>query len=241
MFRCATIQFKADHNHPEQNLPQVLNLCEQAKKQNVDVIVFPEMSLTGYLWESEQSIRPYAETSTGNSFQQISKFCLENQCYVIYGFAELGEDDQLYNAQSLVAPTGEKLATYRKVHLFDCDTLWAKSSNQGFITIETPLGNFGLGICMDLNFQDFVDFHIEEQTEFLFFSTNWLEEGEVVHDYWLSCLEGYEKTIFMANTYGYEMIGTVAVEYCGRSAIITNGQIIKSAAFIGNQILITSH
>ena len=87
MFRTATIQYKATAL-PEDNRQKILGLCEAAVKREAKVIVFPEMSLTGYLWPDKKSLSRFAETATGESFCVFSEFCRENECYLSYGFAE---------------------------------------------------------------------------------------------------------------------------------------------------------
>jgi predicted amidohydrolase len=67
-----------------------------------------------------------------------------------------------YNTSILYGPTGDELAVYRKLHLFDCampggltiresDTI---ASGDEVVVAETPLGRLGMSICYDLRFPE---------------------------------------------------------------------------------------
>jgi len=231
--KAAVIQFKADRGKVFSNLAGILSLCRKAAENKAKLIVLPEMCLTGYIWPNREDIFELTEKANGPTFEALSAFCEKNQIYLAYGFAEK-DVDLLYNSQNLIGPNGKLLTTYRKVHLFEMDEFWAHPGDRGFQTIDTDIGRLGMGICMDLNFDDFVDFHIKQNTDYLLFSTNWLEEGLDVHSYWKMRLTGFENTVLMANTYGTEF----NIEFCGRSAVFRNGDFTAETEKTGNQIIL---
>lgn len=235
-FSVATIQFKPRKGLIDINRNEMLNLGTQALEMGAKVLVFPEMSLSGYLWPSQAVVANFAEPSKGKTFQRFSRFCLDNQCYFAYGFAEYF-NGQYYNSQNLIGPDGCLLGTYRKVHLFLMDYNWAIPGNEGFFYVDTPLGRMGLGICMDLNYDDFVEFHIKKETQWLLFSTNWLKEETDIKLYWEKRFSGYQGSVFMANTYGFEDDW----EFYGNSTVITNETVDVFAGNTGNRILLTLH
>ncbi|PCI30768.1 MAG: hypothetical protein COB67_01045 [SAR324 cluster bacterium] len=220
----ATIQFKPVKGDPEENLRKVLDLCGQAITAGAKLLTLPEMCLTGYIWPNASSIRRYAEPALGVSYLQLAEFCRNNQCYLAYGFAETCSG-HLYNAQNLIGPGGGLLATYRKTHLFDADCTWATPGNSGFISVNTEIGKLGLGICMDLNFDDFVLYHQWENTTYLLLAVNWLDEGFHVHPYWLHRLYPFSGTTLIANTHGWEE----RIAFSGNSGV-----------FIGNSCLVAA-
>src|SRR5690606_12672993 len=70
------------------------------------------------------------------------------------------ETGRCYNTSVLVGPTGDVVASYRKIHLFDVDVSddvrfmesdTVKAGDE-VVVAETPLGRLGLSICYDLRF-----------------------------------------------------------------------------------------
>ena len=67
-----------------------------------------------------------------------------------------------YNTSVLFGPEGERLAVYRKIHLFDVDLPGrvtikesdAKLSGDEVVTAATGLGTIGLSICYDVRFPE---------------------------------------------------------------------------------------
>ncbi|GAB4422754.1 MAG: hypothetical protein OHK0011_02050 [Turneriella sp.] len=156
--------------------------------------------------------------------------------FVVYGFAE-SAGAALYNSQNLVAPTGERLATYRKTHLYKADETWATPGDTGFMTIATELGRLGLGICMDMNFDDFVEHHTVNETDIVCFSACWLNEDFPVRHYWLYRLEGFDNTVLIANSFGEER----GVRFRGESSIVSGGGVVAHAPTTGQGVLLAEH
>ncbi len=234
-FLSATIQFKPAWGEADFNLGRILAAMENLSTRGVKLLVFPEMCISGYIFKNRAEIEPFCEAKDGFSFKRIADFCHRHNVYAVYGFAERA-GDFFFNSQNLMGPEG-LLATYRKTHLYEADRSWATPGDTGFLAVDTELGRLGLGICMDLNFDDFVDYHIEHKTQVLCFSACWLDEGFPVATYWLDRLWGYEQTILMANSFGEER-GT---QFRGESAVISGGHLIARAPVGAEDVLIIRH
>lgn len=234
-FVSATIQFKPAWGEPDFNRGRILAAMENLIPAGAKLLVLPEMCISGYIFKSRHEIEPFCEDKTGASYARIADFCHHHGTHVVYGFAER-VGDLFFNSQNLVGPEG-LLATYRKTHLYEADRSWATPGDTGFLTADTELGRLGLGICMDLNFDDFVDFHIGQKTDVLCFSACWLDEGFPVAGYWLDRLWGYEQTILMANSFGAER-GTV---FRGESAVIGGGRLIARAPTDAEDVILIRH
>ncbi len=234
-FISATIQFKPAWGEVDFNRGRILAAMENLSSRGVKLMVLPEMCMSGYIFENRAEIAPFCEDKVGASFELMADFCRRQGVYVVYGFAERA-GDLFFNSQNLVGPDG-LLTTYRKTHLYEADRSWATPGDTGFVTADTELGRLGLGICMDLNFDDFVDFHIEQNTDVLCFSACWLDEGFPVAGYWLERLWGYEQTILMANSFGAER----DTQFRGESAVISGGRLIARAPLDREEIIIVRH
>jgi len=70
------------------------------------------------------------------------------------------EDGRWANRSFVIDGTGEIVARYDKIHMFDVDLAtgesWRESNayvaGEAVVTVETPLGRLGLAICYDLRF-----------------------------------------------------------------------------------------
>ncbi|RSH84550.1 Carbon-nitrogen hydrolase [Apiotrichum porosum] len=62
-----------------------------------------------------------------------------------------------YNSALIASPAGEVVGNYRKTFLFETDKNWAREGS-GFMhwDLPAPLGRVAIGICMDLNPEDFI-------------------------------------------------------------------------------------
>jgi predicted amidohydrolase len=78
------------------------------------------------------------------------------------GPARPAPHDRMFNTSCLVDPTGEIVARYRKIHLFDVElpdqpplresALF--SPGEELVTRDTDLGRIGLSICYDIRFPE---------------------------------------------------------------------------------------
>lgn len=231
------VQFKPIHKEVSLNLTRILTLCEEAAQKGAKLVQLPEMCLTGYLFADKSEILPLAEEKEGPSFQVLSAKAKELGIHLCYGYAERCQEQgelRLYNSQNLIDEKGRLIGHYRKRHLFQADLPWAEEGNLPFQCIQTSLGRIGLGICMDLNFDDFVLYHHQARTEILCLAVNWLHEGGQIHPYWIWRLAGFPETCLFANSYGWEG----KIRFCGQSAVYHQGKILQSAELEGEALLL---
>lgn len=207
---------------------------DSAVKRSARVIILPEMCTTGYVFASPMEISPYCEDQEGETFQLMADFCRRHGVFLVYGFAER-DGARLYNSQNLIDPGGRRLATYRKMHLYEQDFTWALSGNNGFITVDTEIGRLGLGICMDLNFDDFVRFHRHQKTHLICFSACWLDEDLEIAPYWQGRLKGFTNAICIANSFGEER----GVHFRGQSTVIRAGHVIAEGPLDREYVIVT--
>ena len=222
--KAAIIQFSPAYGPAEVNLPSLSRLIREAANAKASLIILPEMCLNGYLYPSREQIEPLAEEANGSSFRFLSQLCHTLNVHLVYGFAEKAST-KLYNSQNLIDSDGHLAATYRKRHLFEADQPWASVGINPYVSVKTTLGKLGLGICMDLNFNDLPEFHQQQKTDLLCLSMHWLDEGLDVHSYWNWRLSGFQGLALISNSFG--TIGDI--KFCGRSSFLQRGLIIKSA------------
>ena len=136
-----------------ENLENMVSAVRKAAANQANLIVFPECSLTGYIFSSRQEALPFAEIIPGPSTEKLVSLCQKLKVYVIFGLLEK-EGDRLFNAAALVGPQG-LIAGYRKNHLpFLGIDRFVNIGDRPFQVHPTPIGNIGMHICYDILFPE---------------------------------------------------------------------------------------
>ena len=155
-FKIALAQIACKRADKKENLKKIENFVEKAKNQSADLIVFPELSLTGYVVRDQ--IYELAETIPGSSTQVIEKIAEKTQTYIVFGMPELSEKTQatIYNTAVLVGPKGY-IGKYRKMYLPTHSVFEEKRYfRPGYqaVAFDTEIGKIGLIICYDIFFPE---------------------------------------------------------------------------------------
>jgi NAD+ synthase (glutamine-hydrolysing) len=146
--KVALVQISPILHDINKNFKQHLEFIEKAKKQNVDLIIFPELSLTGYRLRDlvpEVAINPKHH----NLFHELKQ--LSKEISIVFGFVEEKERGHYFNSAAFLS-NGKTLHIHRKVFLPNYGMFEeAKFFNQGniFSAFQTPFGKIGLLICYD--------------------------------------------------------------------------------------------
>lgn len=151
--KIAAVQMEPRLMKLKENLESILSAVRKAAANQASLIVFPECSLTGYIFSSREEALPFAETIPGPSSEKLTSLCQELKLYVIFGLLEK-EGARLFNAAAFVGPQG-LIAKYRKNHLpFLGVDRFVDIGDGPFQVHQTPIGNIGLYICYDIVFPE---------------------------------------------------------------------------------------
>jgi len=151
--KIAAIQMEPKLMKTSENLENIMSAVRKAVDNQANLIVFPECSLTGYIFSSRQEALPFAETIPGPSTEKLISLCQELKVYVIFGLLEK-EGDRLFNAAAFVGPQG-LITGYRKNHLpFLGIDRFVDPGDRPFQVHQTPVGNIGLEVCYDIVFPE---------------------------------------------------------------------------------------
>lgn len=154
VIKVSTVAFNAKWGDKEKNLNRMKGYIEAAASEGANLIVFPEMALTGYD-DEEDKAKPdkmqskLAEVVPGHSSEAIAELTKKLGVYVAFGMPERDEKDSsiIYNAACVCGPEGV-IGAYRKIHLPYPEPHWATRGTKPFI-FDTPWGPVGLAICYD--------------------------------------------------------------------------------------------
>jgi len=139
----------------ERNLKQISERAAKARKKNVDLLVFPELHLTGYTMRDEVS--HLAESIPGPSTRKVEILAREHGVHIIFGMPEESEvKGVIHNTAVFVGPKG-LIGKYRKIHLPTHSVFEERRyyrPGQEAPVFKTVIGTIGLNICYDLYFPE---------------------------------------------------------------------------------------
>lgn len=144
----ALAQFSPHVGNMETNVHRMIEQINEAKKQHVDIIVFPELSLIGYPAE-DLLLRPSLTKRSEIAFQQLSQI---TDIVIVFGFVNQTEDGQRYNSAA-VMKDGKILGIYNKQNLPNYGIFDEKRYfNEGHqhLVFEYLGHKFGVLICEDV-------------------------------------------------------------------------------------------
>jgi predicted amidohydrolase len=152
----ALAQISSQRENKKENLRKIEELTMRAKEQRADLVIFPELCLTGYVVRDQ--LYELAETIHGPSTRRIAELAHKTGMHVIFGMPELSEKTKatIYNTAVFVGPEGV-IGKYHKRYLPTHSVFEEKRYfRPGYQTaaFDTPLGNIGLCICYDLFFPE---------------------------------------------------------------------------------------
>jgi predicted amidohydrolase len=154
--RLALAQISSKRENKKENLRKIEEFTIRAKEQAADLVIFPELSLTGYVVRDQ--IYELAETIPGPSTKRIEDMAKKTGMHIIFGMPELSEKTKatIFNTAVFVRPKGV-IGKYRKMYLPTHSVFEEKRYfRPGYQTtaFDTELGNIGLCICYDLFFPE---------------------------------------------------------------------------------------
>ncbi|KAF8073961.1 carbon-nitrogen hydrolase [Lyophyllum atratum] len=87
--RIAVVQFSPKIGQVDANIARARELCLKLKPHSIDLLCFPEMAFTGYVFDSAEAISPYLEEPrTGPSSLFCQEIAKQLGCYVAGGYPE---------------------------------------------------------------------------------------------------------------------------------------------------------
>ena len=147
-FKVSLAQFSPHTGNIEANVQKMIELANEAKKQNVDLIVFPELSTIGYPAE-DLLLRPSLTKRTASAFEQLATV---KDIVLVFGFVNQAENGERYNSAA-VMKDGQVLGVYNKQNLPNYSVFDEKryfSEGHQHLIFEYLGHKFGVLICEDI-------------------------------------------------------------------------------------------
>ena len=146
--KSALIHFRVKHKQPEENRRRFAELVTEAAAQDAEIVIGPEMAVSGYSFDNRSDIAPYAETENGPTMTVLADAARKHGIHICIGIAEKDvRTGILYNSAFVLGSDGNLLCRYRKIN---AESRWACSGDpKQDNTFETPWGRMGVLICSD--------------------------------------------------------------------------------------------
>ena len=178
VFKAAALQAAPVFMDLQASVDKAISFIEEAGRQDVKLLAFPETWLPGYPWFiwlgppawGLQFVPDYhanSMRSDGPEMDRIREACKANDVIVALGYSEI-DGASLYMAQSLIGNDGEILFHRRKLKPTHVErSLFGEGDGSGFQIADSDCGRVGALCCWE---------HLQPLSKYAMFSL-----GEQVH------------------------------------------------------------
>lgn len=228
----AVLQTAGTPSEIDANLAELRSAALLAADRGADLLVTPEMFLTGY-----HVPRPFTDLVDRDLLASVQTVAAETGVALVVGGPEITPDG-VYNAAFCVGADGAVLTVYRKAHLFgDLD-------RASFLSGDRLFGRFVLGdlcvavlICYDVEFPETVRAAADHGAHLVVVPTAQMEPFALVADTVVPT-RAWENQVYVAYA---NRIGTEGpLTYVGRSSVVgPDGQSLAKAG-IAPELLLAS-
>lgn len=178
--RVGLTQMDIAWENKEKNCEKCLELFKGAKKLDVDFLVFPEMTLTGFSMNVNDITQGEPEFTKGFFRKATTEFDMA----AAFGYA-VGEDGKFYNKLAII-DRGRELSDYAKIHPFSYGEEGKYYTGGNELAVEEmSMGDetwhIGNAICYDLRFPEVFQ-AMSDEAELIIVPANWPEKRRMHWD-----------------------------------------------------------
>jgi predicted amidohydrolase len=194
----ASAQTNPKHDNINANLNDHCLLIELAAKNGAALIVFPEMSITGYEREKAQN---FVFDVLDPRLNTLLKLAVDNKIIVIAG-APVQIKDDIYIGSFVIKPDNS-ISIYTKQFLHDGEAQYFKSSFDYNPNIQLADEKITLAICADINHEVHAENASKKNTAIyvasIFYTSNGIPEA---HSTLSNYANKYKMNVLMSNFCG---------------------------------------
>jgi predicted amidohydrolase len=144
-------QFASSPGDVGANIALIRAQAAEAAARSAVLIVFPELCLSGYL--GAEDVKRCALGVDSAEVRALAGAAKDIGIALCFGFAEKSADGEVYNSMMYVDAAGVVGSVYRKVHLFEGESRWARAGGS-FTGFDAGPFRAGLWICYDTRFPE---------------------------------------------------------------------------------------
>ena len=226
--KIAAAQIACSLGDPDANLIKLRDFSARAKDAGVELIVFPEMTDTGY---SMSVIQAHANSWSSGFVPGLQEIAAKLSIAIVCGVSER-DGTSIYNSLVFVDQQGQIAAKYRKTHLYAVAPVEEQkcfASGDAFASFALGDLRFGFSICYDLRFPEmYRKLVVEENVDAFIVSSAW-PFPRIEHFRTLALARAIENQSYVIAS---NRVGKDAdLWFCGSSAIIDpRGVVVASAS-----------
>lgn len=215
-----------------QTLAQLEAAAARARTAGAQLLVTPEMALTGYHRDPDW-LRAVAQPSDGAWAQAVAGVARRHGLAVVYGYPQAAPGGQKpYNAAQAMGPDGRSLLNYRKARLFGAvDAERFTEGPAGPATFHHLGWCLGMLICYDVECADTVQALAQAGADAVLVPTANMPEYDSVQQELLPRFAGqYGMHLVYANACGAETALAPGLAYGGWSTVVNpRGEVVARA------------
>lgn len=233
--RVALHQTAPEAGAPARNLDRLDRAAAEAAAGGADVLIGPEMGLTGYNIGPD-AVRALAEPADGPAAARVAAIARFAGLAILYGYPERAADGAVYNAAQLIGADGRALLNQRKTHLYGAlDRGSFAAGGDAFPLAELGGLRCGVLICYDVEFPELVRRHALAGADAVLVPTALMRPYEIVATAIVPA-RAFENGLFVAyaNRCGRE--GDLS--YCGLSTVAAPDGAVPARAGEGEELLL---
>jgi predicted amidohydrolase len=214
--RVAISQFDPTLGNTERNLQSIDCAIEHAAQQGASLTVFPECSVSGYVFNSLQEAWRIADTIPGPVTDHLVDTAARHNVSIVVGMLERA-GERCYNSAVLVGPMGLQ-AVYRKAHTLCLGVdRFTTPGDIPFAVHQIPGARIGILICYDLRFPEPARILALQGAQIIVLPTNW-PVGSTIQPDLFTRTRAAENRVFLlaADRVGIER----GAQFLGRSQVV---------------------
>jgi len=231
MYQVAGIQMRPIMNNVNANLKRGIKFIREAAKEEVDLIVLPEMWTTGYHLSKEAFLK-LGEDRKGPTVTAIKEEAKRANASIICPFIEKTNDSDLYISAAVIDTTGELRGVVRKSVLWGRENNIFKSGNIEYPVFDIKVGKVGILICYEIEFPETSRLLALQGADMIVCPSVWSVASSHRWDIQLPA-RALDNTVFI---FGVNNVGSNS---CGKSKLVSPlGDVLVEASETKEEIII---
>jgi predicted amidohydrolase len=221
--KIAVVSLDQKWEDKEYNLQRCRDFVQKAKEKNADLIIFPEMTLTGFSMNIDKTAEDPDNSDTVSKFKELAK---EYDINIVFGVVFKSQSVKATNNLIMINPKGDLQVNYAKIHPFTYageDKFFEGGNILGLAKLNDL--NIGFAICYDLRFPEMFA-AMSKNIDLIIIIANWPAKRV---DHWNALLKAraIENQCYIIGTNRIGIDGT-NLEYAKSSRVINaNGVDLK--------------
>ena len=162
------IQYSPIWENVEENILKIEELIKSSETK-FDLLIFPEMTLTGFTMKAEK----FAEEIDGTGTKYFIHLAERLKTDILAGIIER-DGRNIYNSLTHFDSFGLIKARYRKIHPFSNaqEDKWYSAGEETVVT-KIDQTKIGLSVCYDLRFPELYRLYAKDRVDILIDIANW--------------------------------------------------------------------